>query len=494
VAAEGARLRHVTLCAATADALPLAAAGRFDLAVLNSVVQYFPSFSYLLAVLRQAASLLRPGGAIFLGDLRSLPLLPALRASVLLRQAPDGLVLDELRRQLHEQVAGERELVLDPRIFAGLVRRLPGIDRFTVQLRRGRCHNELTKYRFDAILSAASATPCTGRQEAAGAPDTTLDWQEERLSLPELAQRARETLAAGRSLRVLHIPNARLAEDVELLRLLARGEGEEPATVGELRRALGAVPPAAHAVDPQTLWDLEGPLAASVLVCGSDSAATGCFDVIFRPRPAGLVANAALGEALPRDGEAAAESLERYANRPQSAPPGRELVLAKIGELLRSKLPSFMLPSAYVVLDAMPRTPNGKGARRALPAPPGASSRGADFIPPRTGVESMLAGLWSQVLGVERVGVHDDFFALGGHSLLATQLLARVHGAFQVEIPLRRLFEARTVAALAQVVVAEEARPGHSEAVAQLLEKVRNLSPGELHWELETRQTVGGTV
>ncbi|HEU0077931.1 MAG TPA: AMP-binding protein, partial [Longimicrobiaceae bacterium] len=124
---------------------------------------------------------------------------------------------------------------------------------------------------------------------------------------------------------------------------------------------------------------------------------------------------------------------------------------AELREHLRGRLPEYMVPSAVVVLDALPLTPTGKVDRRALPAPEGS---GEEFVAPRTPAEAALAGIWAEVLGAERVGVHDDFFALGGHSLLATRVATRVQEAFGVDIPLRAIFEAPTVAGLAERVEA----------------------------------------
>jgi amino acid adenylation domain-containing protein/non-ribosomal peptide synthase protein (TIGR01720 family) len=133
----------------------------------------------------------------------------------------------------------------------------------------------------------------------------------------------------------------------------------------------------------------------------------------------------------------------------ETAPPAVDELRAA----LRRRLPDYMIPAHFVTLPALPRTPNGKVDRRRLPAPDRARPDGEKaFVAPRTEVERRLARIWSEVLGVERVGVHDSFFELGGHSLLATQLASRVREAFEVELPLRDVFEAATVAELACAV------------------------------------------
>ncbi|MFP2933686.1 condensation domain-containing protein, partial [Pyxidicoccus sp. 3LG] len=129
--------------------------------------------------------------------------------------------------------------------------------------------------------------------------------------------------------------------------------------------------------------------------------------------------------------------------------PGVTLEAETLRAALKQRLPEHMVPSAFVVLDALPLTPNGKVDRKALPVPEAPIST-AEQVAPRTPTEELLAGIWAQVLGLERVGADDHFFELGGHSLLATQVNSRIRATFGVDLPLRALFEAPVLSALAR--------------------------------------------
>jgi amino acid adenylation domain-containing protein len=126
-------------------------------------------------------------------------------------------------------------------------------------------------------------------------------------------------------------------------------------------------------------------------------------------------------------------------------------LVPQLRNFLSERLPQYMMPSAIVRLESLPIAPSGKVDRRSLPAPDMRQLRSeGSFVAPSTPVEEMLAGIWTEVLGLEKVGIHDNFFELGGHSLLATRVISQVRQVFEVELPLRRLFEEPTVAGLAR--------------------------------------------
>jgi len=121
-------------------------------------------------------------------------------------------------------------------------------------------------------------------------------------------------------------------------------------------------------------------------------------------------------------------------------------------QFLKEKLPEYMVPTAYMILESIPITLNGKVDHRALPTPDTITFKNQDYVAPRSQVEELLAEIWAKVLGKEQVGIYDNFFELGGHSLLATQLTSRIRDTFQIDLPVRNLFETPTIEQLAKYI------------------------------------------
>ncbi|WP_208448845.1 amino acid adenylation domain-containing protein [Burkholderia gladioli] len=189
----------------------------------------------------------------------------------------------------------------------------------------------------------------------------------------------------------------------------------------------------------------------------------------FRVEPGEIEAQLATHEAvreaivIARQDPASNARLLAYVSL-QDAAPCAELV-RDLREHLAARLPEYMVPAAFVVLDALPLTPNGKVDRRALPEPDDEAFAQAQYEAPQGETEQTIAALWAELLGVERVGRHDNFFALGGHSLLATRMLARLRESFGHDVSIRTLFEAPTVSQLAPRVHTAV----QSDALAMLL-------------------------
>jgi acyl carrier protein len=141
---------------------------------------------------------------------------------------------------------------------------------------------------------------------------------------------------------------------------------------------------------------------------------------------------------------------------------GQNLSVPALRRQVESMLPAYMVPQGFVELDALPRLANGKLARGQLPAPDWGRAEEQRFVPARTELEALLTELWQEVLAVEVVGVHDDFFALGGHSLLATRLISRIRDQLNVDLPLLTIFERPTVATMALAIenkIGEDSQP-----------------------------------
>jgi acyl carrier protein len=156
---------------------------------------------------------------------------------------------------------------------------------------------------------------------------------------------------------------------------------------------------------------------------------------------------------------------------------------------LKEQLPEYMVPTIFVALERLPLTPNGKLDRLALPAPDGESAE--EHVAPRTAVEAVLTKIWCELLGFERISIYSNFFEVGGHSLLVMQMISRVRETFKTEMPLYRLFQASTIAGLAQVRVQYEAKPGQMEMIARLRQKLDSMSEDEMRAMLEAKKKAG---
>ncbi len=415
----------------------------FDTVILNSVVQYFPTIDYFIDVIAGAIEATVPGGRIFIGDVRSLPLLQAFHTSVQLDRAEPSLTCLELQQRVQLQIFQETELVIDPAFFTALQQRFPQIDRVQIQLMRGKYHNELTGFRYNVTLHISDETIST---EPISDRDNypAMNWSEANLTISTI----RQLLIDDRPerLNILNIPNARVMSAVKTVAWLAEPAGYK--TVGQIRKALQEIENLG--IDPADWYTIDLPY--HVDITWSNSSSEGNYDVMF-------IRQDTLTQRTIPPQRTSDRPWQSYANNPLQAKAAGKLV-PQLQSYLAQKLPEYMLPSAFVVLEPLPLTANGKVDRRALKALHDPNEMRSDrYIAPRTLVERQLANIFVEILGLKRVGIYDNFFELGGHSLLATQLASRVRDALQVELPLRSIFEASTIDRLATVVESLQHNP-----------------------------------
>lgn len=435
------RWNHVELSRREAADFDGLEPGSFDVAVVNSVIQYFPDVHYLARVLEGAARMVAPGGRIFVGDVRSLPLLEAFHASVELERADAAMPIDRLRRLVRRQIDLDQELIVDPAFFEALTTRLPAGSTARVRPKRGRYRNEMNLFRYDCTIVVG------GETRSASTP-LRLDWRDTEIQ----ADRIRAILEERSAdlLEIVGIPDARPASAVKARDRLANPDGLS--TVADLRRELGDV----FGVDLEEWLNLADGTAYEADLFLLDSIADGRVAVSYRKRDAEGVDRTnvdplRLGE-TPSKSVEIPKSWERFATNPARAKFARRLT-AKVRGFVEERLPAYMVPSSFVVLDEFPLTSNGKVDRAALPRPNREAARSEiRFVPPSNPLETRLVQIWEEIFGFGPIGIRDDFFLMGGDSLLGIRLLMRVEQECGVRLPLSALIENWTVEGLAALI------------------------------------------
>ncbi|PAW78567.1 MAG: hypothetical protein B9S32_06495 [Verrucomicrobia bacterium Tous-C9LFEB] len=367
--------KHVHLLNRRADELEDLTAERFDLVVINSVIQYFPSNDYMLKVLERVIAMLPDGARLFLGDVRNLELLSTMQASVEWSHAADDCTREELARRVRRKVEAETELSFSPGWMLALPEQIARIRSVDLRWRRMPFANELSKFRYDAVLQIGPTT---------GSP-----------------VRSWETLEV-----VAPVTSQDLAQDLEIAAWVEdRSEwGAAARTVGEFRKLFAAH---ARSLQPDDL----------AIITGT------------------------------RSHEAARE----LTNNPLRAHITRQ-AQADLRRYLEERLPAHMIPSTLCVLDHFPANRSGKVDRAMLRQIEEDRHDGTVIEPPATEMERLVAKVWSELLQIEAIGRHDNFFSLGGHSLLAMRVIGRLQDLIEVDVStvLQSFFARPTLAEFAR--------------------------------------------
>lgn len=409
------------ICAA--HEVTLAEGETVDTVILNSIVQYFPGAQYMADVVANAISLLKGKGHIVIGDVRDLRLLPSFKRRLQLDKLQSKTSIREFEWTVDQEVWKEEELCFSPAWFFRLQSLYPEITHVDIQWKQGDYINELTLYRYTVVLSIDVEKPVLQPQ-----------WQ----SWDEIADKESiiSRLSAGQPrIALQRVPNPRLWKERLLEQALTEGHINQ---VGDLADYIQA---------PDDDTKIVNELLAAAKAAGYHSR----FLLNEDPFKINL-----LLEQTPFNGfvepsySKAAGYTEGVKTNIPLFPDICEVLEKDIRVQLQQRLPEYMVPSAFVALQVLPLTSNGKVDRRFLTEWEFIQrKRLLNYQAPVTATEQQLADIWQHLLGLERIGTLDNFFELGGHSLLATRVVSAIRKEMEAELTVKDFFLHPTIASLA---------------------------------------------
>lgn len=454
---EKSEFSHVTLAKRAAENFSFLQDKSFDTVILNSVIQYFPDLSYLRFVIKQAVKLVasQGDGTVYIGDVRSLPLLETFYAEVELAKSEDLLSIGEFNRHVRRSMAREQELVIDPEFFRAMQQECPEISHVHLELKQGREHNELTRYRYDVALYIGSS-PVQLK---------IAHWEEwNGLGYKDFRQMVSSDLPS--LVAIKGIPNQRLESIQRSRELLTEMDAHN--TVGAWREKI-STGKQGRSWDPAEIQELCKELGYDVNISWSElGEGLGFFNLVMRWRLQ-FSGERGLPLLLAEPVYQSQKTWQDFSNNPLLERKIRTLT-TELRHFAKEKLPDHMLPVHYTFLKEMPLGSNGKLDRKRLPSPviDNILENEDDYVAASSETETLLAGIWAEVLGLERVGIHHNFFALGGDSIHSIRVVARAkqHG---VAFTPQQLFQNQTIHELVRVLEEEheKAEPRRKGPVLQ---------------------------
>jgi len=416
--------RHVRFKQAQAHETSFLEDCSLDLVILNSVIQYFPDSQYLSGVLEEAVRVTRPGGHIFVGDIRDLRLLEAFHASVEIQRSGSRVSVRDLRRRITRAMNEELELLVAPRFFQGFSIRSPRVAHASVFPKTGRFKNELNQFRYNVILAI-------GDKQYLKPPSEWVSWD----AAGEWERSARHLLFS-RSDIAIGIENVPLMQSAGVLSVVQR---------------MRVLPPEAGVQDvlnsaPMSVGDYPVKfhhLSESVHWVPKDE--PHIYDVVLRPQYIAESTETTLNEHF------APEQFARTPTHSGKTPLDNADFVRRLQTFARTHLPHYMVPPKIAVLSAWPLTANGKLDYIALPD---IKASAADAIATETlsPYAELICRVLTEVLELGEVSSRDNFFDLGGDSLSATRLISQLADMTGIRLSFRDVFNADTVDDLAALL------------------------------------------
>ncbi len=412
----------------------------FDVIVINSVVQYFPDAHYLLNVLKNAVKIMAGNGAVFIGDVRNYALLETFMTDVELEKSPQDLSVKQFKSRLEKRIRQEQELVIAPEFFYGLQKELPRIKYVDVQLKKSKYSNELTKFRYDVILHIDKNIETV----------KDLYWVDYKkddygINVIRLFVENNKPDIIG----ITNITNGRLDSINDKLAVLKGSNC--PETIGEVKQFTSNGTDK-KGVLPDEWWDLGNDTGYHVDISWVEGKTDGSYKVILVRKDyikEGVLINPC--ESCQKE----YKQLELYANNPLMDRISR-LLVPELKKYLKDRLPDYMVPSIFMLIKEVPLSSNGKLDYQRLPEPViDIEGLEGEFEEPGTDTERLIAEVWSEVLGLEQMGIHSNFFEMGGDSIKSILVVSRLKQK-GINITPQILFKYSTISELADFIAKEQ--------------------------------------
>jgi amino acid adenylation domain-containing protein len=411
----------VSLYCAAADLIPYNNIKvSYDTVIINSVVQYFPNLKYLTTVINKVIKNINVSAKIFIGDVRDYRLLECFHYSV--QKFKKNQVTP---REVSYFAQKDKELLISPEYFLHLKDKNNFISHVELIPKLGKSINELNCYRYDVIIHVNKNTSeklLAVNEQNFIEVDNIIDYIKDH---------------SNKEVLYVKYKNSRIIKDYAECQKLFNPDFESSCNQQNNLLSINEILIHASAVGYKCklFLDIQDPLSINIILFRSDlfkdhrlyinyseklSGSSPCSKLSNNPALTNLMINNDFGK--------------------------------KIKAYLENKLPKYMVPEYYIELEKIPLTHNGKVDKKSLPAPDMDMVVAQQYVGPRDEIEQKLCEIWAEVLRLERVGIHDNFFEIGGHSLLATRVVSRIRAAYCIELPLRDLFTASTVEQLSECI------------------------------------------
>lgn len=458
---------HVQVYQGSADDMSFAKNETFDCIIINSVIQLFPSIEYLFEVIKEAFDVLADNGCLFIGDVRDYKLFEAFHTSVQFMKSNGDV--NSLKQQVRNRMENEKELLISPDFFEDLHSFIDKVAEVKVLKKEGQANNELTKYRYDVVIrkgQISKADMCN-----------TIEYGQIPKNIDEVENVIKSNI--GKCILFSNIQDSRTLEDDILLKALSQSNSQD--NVAKLSEIIQGKNHKANGINPSDLYLLGEKYNMEVIVSPKDITH---LKVVFR-NPNFKASKKEIENPNICKCEEIFDFTE-YSNNPLQVE-NKSNIVKLVKEYISEKLPNYMVPNLWMVLDEMPLSPNGKLSRKSLPAPtlsrPNLSSV---YNPPETDMQKKLLEIWIYVLQIEDIGIFDSFFELGGHSLLALKLLQEISARLSIDVSLSEFLSTPTIKGLERIATSQEVKNTYD--IGELPNIQRNFDNQFLPFELNDLQ------